>query len=78
MEIWELGPMSPFWSLSTVLGSQYDQVGAFDVPISKMLVDMVIGFAGTPFGSSGTPKEPYKGTFGSKGPEGTRYHILID
>ena len=39
MEIWELGPKSPFWSLSTVLGAQYDQVGVFDVPISKILVD---------------------------------------
>ena len=32
------GPKSPFWALSTVLGAQYDQVGAFDIPISKMLV----------------------------------------
>ena len=39
MEIWELGPKSPFWSLLTVLGVQYDQVGKFDVPISKTLVD---------------------------------------
>ena len=29
-------------------------------------MDGVIGFAGTPFGSSGTPTEPKQGTFGPK------------
>ena len=38
MGIWELWPKNPFWSLSTVIGAQYDQVGAFDIPIIQMLV----------------------------------------
>ena len=50
MEIWESGPKNPFWSLSTVLVAQYDQVGAIDVP-AKCLWMGVFGFAGTPFGS---------------------------
>ena len=50
-----IGAKEPFLALSTVIGAQYVQVDGFQAPISRM---GVIGLAGTPFGSSGTPTGP--------------------